>query len=161
MHIGGELFRRAAGVDIFHVPYKGVAPSVAAALAGEPKILFTSLGGSVAQHIRAGKLRVIAVTEKQRTSLLKDVPTLSELGYKGVEVDAWYGMLVPTGTPPAVIARLNKEINDVLAVPEVRERLNAAGIDVRGGTAEHLGAEMREDHARYGRVVQEFGIKAD
>jgi tripartite-type tricarboxylate transporter receptor subunit TctC len=161
MHIGGELFRRAAGVDIFHVPYKGVAPSVAAALAGEPKVLFTSLGGSVAQHIRAGKLNVIAVIEKRRTPLLKDIPTMAELGYKGVEVDAWYGMFVPTGTPAPVIARLNREINEVLAMPDMRERLNAAGIDVRGGTPEQLGAEMRDDHARYGRIVQEFGIKAD
>jgi tripartite-type tricarboxylate transporter receptor subunit TctC len=161
MHIGGELFKRAAGVDIFHVPYKGVAPSVAAALSGEVKILFTALGGSVAPHLRAGKLRVIAVTEKRRTPLLKDIPTLSELGYPGVEVDAWYGVLAPAGTPAAVIARLNREINEVLAIPEVRERLNLAGIDVRGGTAEALGSEMRDDHARYGRIVQEFGIKAD
>ena len=161
MHIGGELFKRAAGVDIFHVPYKGVAPSVAAALSGEVKILFTALGGSVAPHLRAGKLKVIAVTEKRRTALLKDVPTMAELGYKGVEVDAWYGVLAPAGTPAPVIARLNREINEVLAVPEVRERLNVAGIDVRGGSAEALGAEMRDDHARYGRIVQEFGIKAD
>jgi tripartite-type tricarboxylate transporter receptor subunit TctC len=161
MHIGGELFKRAAGVDIFHVPYKGVAPSVAAALSGEVKILFTALGGSVAPHLRAGKLRVIAVTEKRRTALLKDIPTMAELGYAGVEVDAWYGVLAPAGTPAPVIARLNKEINEVLAVPEVRERLNAAGIDVRGGTPEALGSEMRDDHARYGRIVQEFGIKAD
>jgi tripartite-type tricarboxylate transporter receptor subunit TctC len=161
MHIGGELFKRAAGVDIFHVPYKGVAPSVAAALSGEVKILFTALGGSVAPHLRAGKLRVIAVTEKRRTPLLKDIPTLSELGYPGVEVDAWYGVLAPAGTPAAVIARLNREINEVLAIPEVRERLNVAGIDVRGGTAEALASEMRDDHARYGRIVQEFGIKAD
>ena len=161
MHIGGELFKRAAGVDIFHVPYKGVAPSVAAALSGEVKILFTALGGSVAPHLRAGKLRVLAVTEKRRTALLKDIPTMAELGYAGVEVDAWYGVLAPAGTPAPVIARLNKEINEVLAVPEVRERLNAAGIDVRGGTPEALGSEMRDDHARYGRIVQEFGIKAD
>jgi tripartite-type tricarboxylate transporter receptor subunit TctC len=161
MHIGGELFKRAAGVDLFHVPYKGVAPSVAAALSGEVKILFTALGGSVAPHLRAGKLKVIAVTEKRRTPLLKDIPTLAEFGYAGVEVDAWYGVLAPAGTPPAVIARLNREINEVLAIPEVRERLAGAGIDARGGTAEAFGAEMREDHARYGRIVQEFGIKAE
>jgi tripartite-type tricarboxylate transporter receptor subunit TctC len=161
MHIGGELFKRAAGVDIFHVPYKGVAPSVAAALSGEVKILFTALGGSVAPHLRSGKLRVIAVTEKRRTPLLKDIPTMAELGYQGVEVDAWYGVLAPAGTPASAIARLNSEINAVLAVPEVRERLSVAGIDVRGGTPEALGAEMRDDHARYGRIVQEFGIKAD
>jgi tripartite-type tricarboxylate transporter receptor subunit TctC len=161
MHIGGELFKRAAGVDLFHVPYKGVAPSVAAALSGEVKILFTALGGSVAPHLRAGKLKVIAVTERRRTPLLKDIPTMAELGYPGVEVDAWYGVLAPAGTPQPVIARLNREINEVLAVPEVRERLAGAGIDARGGTPEAFGAEMRDDHARYGRIVQEFGIKSD
>lgn len=161
MHIGGELFKRAAGVDIFHVPYKGVAPSVAAALSGEVKILFTSLGGSVAQHLRAGKLKLLAVTEKRRSPLLSDTPTLGELGYPGVEVDAWYGVFAPAGTPAPVIARLNSEINKVLAVPEVRERLGVSGVEVRGGTAEALGAEMRADHARYGRIVQEFGIKAE
>ncbi len=161
MHIGGELFKKAAGVDLFHVPYKGVAPSVAAALSGQVKILFTAAGGGVSPHLRAGKLRAIAVTEKRRTPLLPDVPTLTELGYPGVEVDAWYGVLAPAGTPAPVIARLNREINAILELPEVRERLNTAGIDVRGGTPEAFGAEMREDYARYGRIVQELGIKAD
>ena len=161
MHIGGELFKRATGVDLLHIPYKGVAPSVAAALSGEVKILFTALGGGVAGHLRAGKLTALAVTEKSRTPLLKDLPTLNELGYRGVEVDAWYGILAPTGTPASVIARLNREINEILSDPEIRERLAAAGIAVRGGTAEALGAEMREDFARYGRIVQEFGIKGE
>ena len=161
MHIGGELFKRAAGVDLLHIPYKGVAPSVAAALSGEVKILFTALGGGVAGHLRAGKLTALAVTEKSRTPLLKDLPTLNELGYRGVEVDAWYGILAPTGTPAPVIARLNKEINEILSDPEIRERLAAAGIAVRGGTAEALGAEMREDFARYGRIIQELGIKGE
>ncbi len=103
----------------------------------------------------------LAVTEKRRTPLLPDVPTMAELGFKGVEVDAWYGVLVPTGTPPEAIALLNREINAVIQLPDVRERLAAVGIDVRGGTAEAFGAEMRDDNARYGKIIQEFGIKAD
>jgi tripartite-type tricarboxylate transporter receptor subunit TctC len=161
MHIGAELFKKAAGVDLFHVPYKGVAPSVAAALSGQVKILFTAGGGSVAPHLRAGRLRALAVTEKRRTALFPGIPTLAELGYPGVEVDAWYGVLAPAATPAAVIARLNREINAVIEQSDVRERLNTAGIDVRGGTPEAFGAEMREDYARYGRIVQELGIKAD
>jgi tripartite-type tricarboxylate transporter receptor subunit TctC len=161
MHIGGELFKRAAGVDLLHVPYKGVAPSVAAVLAGEPKILFTALGGGVAGHLKAGKLQLLAVTEKSRSALLKDTPTLGELGFKGVEVDAWYGILAPAGTPAPVIARLNKEFNEMLADPEVRERMAAGGIASRGGTPEQLGTEMRDDFARYGKVIQEFGIKGE
>jgi tripartite-type tricarboxylate transporter receptor subunit TctC len=161
MHIGGELFRRAAGIDLTHIPFNGVAPSVTAALGGQVDILFVAMGGGIAQHIRSGKLVVIAVTEKQRTAQLPDIATMRELGYPGVETDAWYGVLAPTATPPAVIARMNQEINAIIAMPDVKARMNNAGIDVRGGTAEAFGAEMRDDHARYGRIVKEFGIKAD
>ncbi|MSQ72076.1 MAG: tripartite tricarboxylate transporter substrate binding protein [Betaproteobacteria bacterium] len=161
MHIAGELFRKAAGVDLQHIPYKGVAPSVADTLGGQVQVLFVAMGGGIAQHLRSGKLQVLAVTERRRTALLPNVPTLAELGYKGVETDAWYGVLAPSGTPQSVIARMNQEINALLAMADVRERMNSAGIDVRGGTPEAFGAEMREDHARYGRIVREFGIKAD
>lgn len=161
MHIGGELFKKAAGIDLLHVPYKGVAPSVTDTLSGQVKVLFVAFGGGIAQHIKAGKLNVLAVIEKRRSSLLPNVPTMNELGLKGVEVDAWYGVLAPAGTPAPVIALLNREINAVLAIPEVRERMNASGIDVRGGTVEAFAAEMRDDHDRYGRIVREFGIRAD
>jgi tripartite-type tricarboxylate transporter receptor subunit TctC len=161
MHIAGELFKSAAGIDLLHVPYKGVAPSVMAALSGEIKVLFTSLGGSVAQHLRAGKLKALAVTEKRRTPLLKDVPTMAELGYKDVEVVAWYAVLAPAGTPAAVIETLNREINAVIKVPAVQERLSSAGIDTVGGTPQELAELMREDYERFGRVVRKVGIKAD
>jgi tripartite-type tricarboxylate transporter receptor subunit TctC len=161
MQIAGELFKKAAGVDMLHVPYKGVGPSLNDTLSGQIKVLYVSLAGGVSQHIRAGKLIPIAVTEKRRTPLLPDVPTMAELGYKGVEVDAWYGVLAPAGTPAEAIAVLNREINAVIQMPDVRERLAAVGIDVRGGTAEAFGAEMRDDNARYGKIIQEFGIKAD
>ncbi len=161
MHIGGELFRRAAGVDLTHVPFNGVAPSVTAVLGGQVDVLFVAMGGGIAQHLRAGKLSVIAVTEKRRTAQLPDVATMAELGYKSVATDAWYGMLAPAGTPPAVVARMNQEVNAIIAMPDVRTRMNTVGIDVRGGTAEEFSTEMREDHDRYGRIIREFGIKAD
>lgn len=161
MHFAGELFKKATGVDMQHVPYKGVFQSVADALGGQIKVLFTSLGGPVMPHVRSGKLVALAVTEKRRTSIMPSLPTLTELGIRGVEVDAWYGILAPAGTPPAVIAFLNREFNAVLELPDLRERLNTAGIDVRGGSAEAFGAEMRADHERYGRMAKEFGIRAD
>jgi tripartite-type tricarboxylate transporter receptor subunit TctC len=161
MHIGGELFKKAAGIDLQHVPFTGVAPSVTAALGGQVEVLFVAMGGGIAQHIRAGKLLVLAVTEKRRTQQLPDVPTMAEAGYPGVETDAWYGVLAPTGTPANVITRMNQEINYALTLPDVRSRMNNAGIDVQGGTPEAFGAEMRDDHARYGRIVKEFGIRAD
>ena len=88
------------------------------------------------------------------------MPTLAEFGIKGVEVDAWLGVLAPAGTPTAIIARWNQEINAVLKMPDVRARLNGLGIDTRGGTPEEFGATMREDHERYGRIAKEFGITA-
>lgn len=161
MHFAGELFKKSTGVDMQHVPYKGVFQSVADALGGQIKVLFTSLGGPVMPHVRSGKLVALAVTEKQRTSIMPSLPTLTELGIRGVEVDAWYGILAPAGTPPAVVAFLNREFNAVLQLPDLRGRLSAAGIDVRGGSADAFGAEIRADHERYGRMAKEFGIRAD
>jgi tripartite-type tricarboxylate transporter receptor subunit TctC len=161
MHIAGELFKKAAGVDLQHVPFTGVAPSVTAALGGQVPLLFTAMGGGIAGHLKAGKMQVLAVTEKRRTPQLPDVPTMAELGFPGVETDAWYGVLAPAGTPQAVVVRMNQEINVALQMPDVRTRMNNAGIDVRGGTPEAFGAEMRADHERYGRIVKEFNIRAD
>jgi tripartite-type tricarboxylate transporter receptor subunit TctC len=161
MHIAGELFQKAAGIDLQHVPFTGVAPSVTATLGGQVNVLFVAMGGGIAQHIRSGKLRVLAVTEKRRTQQMPDVATMAELGYKGVETDAWYGILAPAGTQAAVVSRINQEMNALLAMPDVRERLLSAGIDPRGGTPEAFAAEMRDDYARYGRIVREFHIKAD
>ena len=125
------------------------------------KVLYVSLAGGVSQHIKSGKLVPLAVTEKRRTPLLPNVPTMAELGYKGVEVDAWYGVLVPTGTPAEAIALLNREINAVIQLPDVRERLAAVGIDVRGGTPEVLAGFVKADYDRYGRLARELDIKAD
>lgn len=160
MHIAGELLKKSAGIDLLHVPYKGVAPAVTDTLGGQVKVLFVALGG-VAQHVKSGKLVPLAVVEQKRTPLLPDVPTLVELGFRDVAVDAWYGVLAPKGTPDAVIAKLNDELNAVLAMPDLEERLAGAGIQARGGTVAQLGAQMRDDHARYGKIIREFGIQAD
>ena len=161
MHFAGEMFKKAAGVDMLHVPYKGMQASITDTLGGQVKVLFVSLGSAVIPLIKANKLVPLAVTEARRTQFLPDLPTLTELGIPGVEVDAWYGLLAPRGTPAAVIARLNQEINAILEMPEVREKLNAGGIELRGGTAEAFGVAIRDDYARYGRIAQEIGIKSD
>ena len=160
MHFAGEMLKRSAGVDLMHVPYRGVGPSITAALSGEVKLLFTGLGGAV-PHIKAGKLIPLALTEKARSPLLPDVPTATEQGVAGVEVNAWYGVLAPTGTPAPVIARLNKEFNDALNLPDVRERLAGAGLDVLGGTPQVLADFMKADNERYGKLAKELNIKAD
>jgi tripartite-type tricarboxylate transporter receptor subunit TctC len=161
MHFAGEMFKKATGVNLLHVPYKGMQASITDTLGGQVKILFVSLGSALIPLIRAGKLVPIAVTEARRTQFLPDLPTLTELGIPGVEVDAWYGVLAPKGISPALVAQLNREINIVLGMTEVRERLNGGGIELRGGTVEAFRTTMRDDYARYGRIAREIGLKAD
>jgi tripartite-type tricarboxylate transporter receptor subunit TctC len=142
------------------VPYRGVAPSITAALGGEVKLLFTGLGGAV-QHIKSGKLVPLAVTERTRSELMPEVPTATEQGVPGVEVEAWYGVFAPQGTPAPVITRLNQEFNAVLQMPDVRSRLTAAGLELLGGTPQQLEAFVKADHQRYGALARELNIKAD
>lgn len=160
MHFAGEMLKSAAKVDLMHVPYRGVGPSLTAALSGEVKLLFTGLGGAV-PHIKSGKLVPLALTEKKRSPLLPDVPTATEQGVSGVEVNAWYGVFAPAGTPAPVIARLNQAFNEALQLPDVREKLAGAGLDVLGGTPQVLADFMKADNERYGRLAKELNIKAD
>jgi tripartite-type tricarboxylate transporter receptor subunit TctC len=160
MHFAGEMLKRAAGVDMLHVPYKGVAPSVMAAVGGEVKFLFVGLGGAL-PHIKSGKLVPLAVTEKNRSPLLPEVPTASEQGVRGVEVNAWYGVFAPTGTPNAVRAQINADINEVLKLSDVRDKLTTAGLDVLGGSDQVLGDFMKADRQRYGQLAKALNIKAD
>lgn len=160
MHFAGEMFKRSTKTDLLHVPYRGVAPSITAALSGEVKLLYVGLGGAV-PHIKAGKLVPLAVTESKRSELLPDVPTATEQGVPGVEVNAWYGVFAPAATPAAIIARINREINDVIKLPEVRDKLMAAGVEVLGGSPQVLADFMKADTLRYGALARELNIKAD
>ena len=160
MHFAGEMFKKSTGLDLLHVPYRGVAPSLNAALAGEVQLLFVALGGAL-PHIKAGKLVPLAVVEDERSGLLPQVPTATEQGVKGVEVAAWYGVFAPAGTPAAVVQRLNQEINDALKLPDVRERFTGAGLEVLGGTPARLADFMKADHQRYGSLARELKIRAD
>ncbi len=160
MHFAGEMLKKSSKLDLMHVPYKGVAPSITAALSGEVKLLYVGLGGAV-PHIKAGKLVPLAVTESRRSELLPEVPTATEQGVSGVEVNAWYGVFAPAATPAATIARINREINDVIKMPEVRDKLMAAGIEVAGGTPQVLEGFMKADNQRYGALARELNIKAD
>lgn len=160
MHFAGEMFKRSTRTSLLHVPYKGVAPSITAALSGEVKLLYVGLGGAV-PHIKSGRLVPLAVTESRRSELLPDVPTATEQGVAGVEVNAWYGMFAPAGTPAATIARLNREVNEVIRLPDVRDRLMGAGIEVLGGPPERLADFVKNDNQRYGSLARELNVKAD
>lgn len=160
MHFAGEMFKKSAAQDLLHVPYRGVAPALNAALGGEVQLLFVALGGAL-PHIKAGKLVPLAVVEKSRSSLLPDVPTATEQGVKDVEVAAWYGVFAPAGTPAAVVNRLNQDINEALKLPDVRERFTNAGLEVLGGPASRLADFMKADHQRYGALARDLKIRAD
>jgi tripartite-type tricarboxylate transporter receptor subunit TctC len=160
MHFAGEMFKQSAGVDLLHVPYRGVAPSITGTLAGDTPLLFVALGGAL-PHVRAGKLVPLAVVEPARSSLMPEVPTATEQGVPQVEVNAWYGVFVPTGTPLTVVARLNEEINLALKLPDVRDRMQKVGLEPLGGEAQVLQGFMKNDDARYGAIARRLNIRAD
>jgi tripartite-type tricarboxylate transporter receptor subunit TctC len=129
-------------------------------LSGRIQFIITGLP-AVASHLKTGKLRVLATVGSARTTLMPDMPTFAEAGVSGVEMDVWMGVAAPTGTPKAVISRINAEFNRVLNIPAVREKLASQGIDAAGGTPEELGARMRADLAAYTRVVKAANIRPD
>lgn len=159
-HIAGQMFMKATGTEMTHVPFKGVMPAVTDTIAGQIKLAFGALGG-VGQYIDGGQLVAIAVAEKQRTPLLPHVTTLTEAGIRGVELNVFFPVFAPAGTPAAAVQRLNREITALLQAPDVREKMRVAGVETLGGSVEEAGREVREEYARYGRVVAEFGIKGE
>ena len=159
-HILGEQFKRAAGVDLQHIGYKGLGPAIQDALGGQVSVLMIPFAGTI-QHIRSGAFQVLAVANVRRSPHLPNVPSMAELGYASVTDKSWMGLLAPAATPPAVIVRLNEELNAILALPDVREKLLASGLELEGGRPEELGAQMRDDDRRYAGLIAELAIKAE
>ncbi len=159
-HLSMELFKVMAGVDLAHIPYKGSAPAVTDLIGGQVQAMFDNVPNVIA-HVKAGRLRVLAITTPKRAAVFPDIPTVDESGVPGYQVSVWFGLVAPAGTPREVVARLNAEINRVLSSAEVKERFVLAGIDIVGGTPEVFGAQVREQVATWTRVVKEAQIKAD
>jgi tripartite-type tricarboxylate transporter receptor subunit TctC len=159
-HLAGELLQRAAGVKFTHVPYKGASQAMTDLLGGQVQSFMSSVPSALSQ-IKGGRLRAIAVTSAKRAAEMPGVPTIAESGYPGFEAITWYGLLAPAGTPAVVIARLNAELNRVLEMPDVRQRLAAEGGEVLGGSPERFASFLKADHAKWGRVVKESGAKVD
>ena len=159
-HISGELFRRAAGIPLVEIPYKGVAPAMVDVLGGRVALMFTGSVASLAQ-IRADKIRVLAVMDGERSALFPGVPTLAEAGFRNTDAPTWFALLAPAGTPPAIVERLNREVNAVLKLDEVRDRLVGAGFEIAGGSAQELKVQVEKEHARYRVLVNELNIKAE
>jgi tripartite-type tricarboxylate transporter receptor subunit TctC len=159
-HVFGEQLRQATGMKLTQVHYKGAAPAITDVIGGQVDVTILS-SGSVLPQIRGGKLRAVAVTTGRRSPVMPDVPTMAEAGLKDVDVAIWLGLFAPAGTPPEIVARLNAEVNKVLQLPDVREKLGGQAIAPAGGTAEAFAAFVRDDYARWGRIVKDGNIKAE
>jgi tripartite-type tricarboxylate transporter receptor subunit TctC len=159
-HLSMELFKAMTRTDIVHVPYKGSAPAVTDLLAGQVGILFDNTP-NVLPQIRAGKLRALGVTTSKRSSFTPELPTVAESGVSGYEVTAWFGVVAPANTPRDIVAKLNAEVNRVLALPETKDRFQNAGVEATGGSPEDFARFIRGEVDKWGKVVRDANIRAD
>jgi tripartite-type tricarboxylate transporter receptor subunit TctC len=160
-HLAGVMLSSAAEVELNHIPFKGMGPAITAILGGQTDLLFSTLTEALA-HVRAGKLRSLAVTSGERIEALPDVPTMIEAGVPDFDAPAWYAYFAPAATPRAIIDKLNAEIQGILKIPQVRERLSAKGTtQIVGGTAERLRSFQKSEIARWAKVIAKSGAKAD
>jgi tripartite-type tricarboxylate transporter receptor subunit TctC len=160
-HLGGELFKLAAGVNLTHIPYKGAGPAVLDLLGGNVHTMISN-PTSIVPHVKAGKLKALAIMGGTRIDVLQDVPTAVETGFKEFgNVIEWYGMVAPAATPRAIVNQLNAALVQILNMPEVQERIRALGMTPSPSTPEELDKQMRADHALWGGVAKRAGVKAD
>jgi tripartite-type tricarboxylate transporter receptor subunit TctC len=159
-HLAMELFKSMAGVNLSHVPYKGAPQAVADVLAGQVPMMFNSIA-PVAPFIKAGRVRVLGISSAARSPQLPEVPTIAESGVPGYASITWFGLLAPAQTPRPVVRRLNEVLAAVVQSPELRAQLEAQGHDPAGGTPEAFGRYLREEFAKYGKVVRQSGARID
>jgi len=159
-HLSGELFGAMAGVKMTHIPYKGSPPAVADLVAGSVDLMF-SPASTVITQVKSGRLRALAATTATRMPALPEIPTVSEAGLKGYETVTWFGFVAPAKAPPAVVTRLNAEINKVLTLPDVRNQFEIQGIALLGGSPERFAEYIREEIAKWAKVIRLSGAKAD
>ncbi len=155
-HLCAEMFLRAAGLEMVHVPYRGGAPAVQDTVAGQTQLFFSAATQTL-PHVRAGRLRLLAVTEAKRSRLLPETPTVGET-LPGYEMTVWYGAFGPKGMPPALVGQLNGEINRAMALAEVRDRLAAIGVEVEAESPQAFAARLAADRATWSRTIRELGI---
>lgn len=159
-HMAIELFARAAGIDLQHIPYRGGAPAITDTIGGQvPLVAVNAL--EVLPHVRSGRLKVLAVLSPNRSANFPEVPTIAESGFPGFEASVWYGLVAPAATPKPVVARLHAEVQKALQSKEVRERMTGVGGEVVPGSAEMFAQLIRSEHLRYEKLVRDANIKPD
>ncbi len=159
-HLGMEMFKSAAKIDMVHVPHNGSAPAVVSTMTGEAQIYFGAMP-AVLQQANAGRLRALAITSAKRRATVPEIPTVIEGGLPGYEILIWNALFAPRATPPAIIARLNGEVNKILELPDIREAFNKQGAEVSGSTPEQLAAYVASEYAKWAKVVAASGAKVD
>jgi len=160
IHLAAELFASMAQLDMVHVPYKGSGPAVTDLIGGQVDFMFDSIT-SAAPHIQSGKLRAIAVTTPKRSSALPNVPTVAEAGLPGYDLSPWFAVYMPTGTPPAIVERINAALLEAMKLPEVKARFTAIGAEPIGSTPAQLATHLDAEMAKWGKIIQARGIRAD
>ena len=156
-HLSMEYLMSMAGIKLVHVPYKGSAPSVTAMVGGEVQLGIFS-ANSVLPHVHSGRLRALGISTIKRSPALPDVPSIAEAGVPGYEVVQWSGIFAPAGTPPEIVGKLNRQINEILKLPDVRERLAKLGVDAAGGTSQQFGTFIAAEVRKWAKVIAEAGI---
>ena len=160
IHLAGDQFEKAAGIKMRHVPYKGSNPALMDALAGNVDLLVSSVPSAMAQ-VKAGKLRPLAVTSAKRSTSLPDVPTVAESGFKGFDMSTWYGLLMPAGTPVAVVTQMNGAVNKLLATPEMQKAIQDQGAEPLAMTPEAFTQQLQRDYQGMEKIVRDAGVKIE
>lgn len=160
LHLAMELFKSMTGIDIVHVPYKGGPPAAADLIAGQIAMLFFNTPAAM-PYVKSGRVRALGVSTARRSALLPDVPTIAEGGVKGFDTDVWFGVAVPAGAPPEVIARTQRDLATVLAMPEVRARLRELGAEAVGTTPAEFAQRVKRESAMWAKVIQTANISLD
>jgi tripartite-type tricarboxylate transporter receptor subunit TctC len=159
-HLAGEWLRRNAGFNILHVPYKGAAPATTDLVGGQIPLAILGMAPLV-PHMKSGRIRGLAVTTAQRSSIAPDIPTLAEAGVQGFESSQWFGLLAPAGTPPEVIAKIQSDVRRALASPDIRERFASLGGEPASSTPEEFTRFLRAENEKYAKIIREAGIRAE
>ena len=160
LHLAGELFKLTAGVDILHIPFKGAGPAMTDVIGGHTQLVFASIGSTIS-HLRSGKLKAIGIGATQRNPLIPDVPTVPESGLPGYVASNWFGIVAPAGTPPAILARLHREISEIQSSPEMQKQFANDGAEIVKMSPTEFEAFIASELAKWARVVKEAGIKPE
>jgi len=159
-HLAAELFKTMAGVKMIHIPYKGASPALTDVVGGHIEVYFGAMVSTL-PHVKSGRVRALGVTTLKRVAAVPDIPTIDEQGLKGFETGSWFGMAVPTGTPPDIVNKLHAAAVRIIALPEIRDRMSAEGAEFVGDTPEQYTRFVKSEIVKWGKAVKASGAKAD